>query len=322
MPRTDEQERRLAEIRHRADEIQSQAERSLGTKLFVLAAGMLAGTAGPGIFAGTGGVAVTAGSSAGYGIAGLGAAFGTEDIRAMLKELKALEREQNEILGSESTGTTSITVPTQVITAKNHDERQVITIDPVVITDGDDDGMTVGPVTIETEGSGGSGTTTIPETTIHGDPGGCFTAGTPVLLADGLKVPIETVLVGDLVLARDEVSGETAPCPITKTFRHEVSETLVLRLGGGGKIETTGAHRFAVAGRGFQAARKLRSQDSLLTRDGSLELVDSAAVANEAAVFNLEVAKSHTYFIGSEELWVHNLKDSEPDELEDGDDEP
>jgi RHS repeat-associated protein len=41
--------------------------------------------------------------------------------------------------------------------------------------------------------------------------GGCFVAGTPVLMADGSHRAIEKVKAGELVISRDEKTGKTAP---------------------------------------------------------------------------------------------------------------
>jgi hypothetical protein len=78
-------------------------------------------------------------------------------------------------------------------------------------------------------------------------------------------------------------------------------------------VQTTGSHRFAVVGRGFRPARTLRRGDHLVSRSGSCELIEYKVVNDKPlAVYNLEVSGAHTYFVGTDELWVHNLKPDQP----------
>ena len=60
------------------------------------------------------------------------------------------------------------------------------------------------------------------------DPGGCFVAGTLVHTKEGLK-PIEEIRVGDWVLSKPENgAGEQAYKRVTKTFRFENKEVMLL----------------------------------------------------------------------------------------------
>lgn len=68
-------------------------------------------------------------------------------------------------------------------------------------------------------GSGGGGDSS------SGD-GGCFIASTVVVLGDSMTKPIETVEVGDCVVARDKATGNTNSQRISRAFIHQVSATL------------------------------------------------------------------------------------------------
>ena len=54
---------------------------------------------------------------------------------------------------------------------------------------------------------------------------GCFIAGTPVVLGDGRRKPIETVEVGDYVVSRDEATGKTSSQRVSRTWIHKVPAT-------------------------------------------------------------------------------------------------
>lgn len=77
----------------------------------------------------------------------------------------------------------------------------------------------------------------------------CFTAGTKVLTDEGEK-PIEDIDVGDMVLAKDEETGEQAYKEVTHLYRNEKDTTYKLSVGDQ-IIETTDNHPFWVDGKGW-----------------------------------------------------------------------
>jgi len=144
-------------------------------------------------------------------------------------------------------------------------------------------------------------------------PTGCFVGATPVLMADGLTKSIDAIAVGDDVLARDEQTGITGIGTVSRIFRHNVAETLLLQIEGGEVVETTAAHRFAAGERGFVSAGKLQAGDQLSTHDEKGATVACTETRpGKVVVYNLSVDRLHTFFIGGLGLWVHNLKDNEP----------
>lgn len=138
----------------------------------------------------------------------------------------------------------------------------------------------------------------------------CFTAGTTVDTPRG-SVPIEEIEEGDLVLSRDEVTGEVLPQRVTKTFvRHgvEVIEVTVTAESGASEVlQTTAEHPFWVESRGWVTVTDLAVGDVFSSRDGStLQVTSLHRTERESVVYNFEVEDFHTYFVGENGVWVHN----------------
>ena len=173
----------------------------------------------------------------------------------------------------------------------------------------------------------------------------CFPAGTPVLTREGLR-PIESLRVGDHVLARSEDGVRQAWRPVVDTIVTHPDTLYHLRIrvetrgerfvhrardgvdGGDAEppvlagscpgteetIVTTGNHPFYVLSRpqpGFFAADELVPGDLLSLADGGTAVLantrtEHAAPGRRFRTYNLEVAEHHTYFVGRESVWVHN----------------
>ncbi len=136
-----------------------------------------------------------------------------------------------------------------------------------------------------------------------------FTAGTPVHTPDGL-VAIETLVPGDLVLARNDQTGELAYRPIDHVIVTADKQAYDLRLDRGGLVETIGVtseHPLWVRGRGWTKAYRLAPGDQVFTDSGQwARVVSNAPGATRAYVYNLDVADDHTFFVGHVGAWVHN----------------
>ena len=140
-----------------------------------------------------------------------------------------------------------------------------------------------------------------------------FVAGTLVATPEGLK-PIEDIVAGDWVLARDEVTGKLAPKRVTFAYSSMHEDVLVLTVrqddGEDELIITTTEHPFYVKGHGWVPAGELGPDDMLEDLNGtalairSMELVD-----REQTAYNFEVADYHTYSVGTLQVWVHNACD-------------
>ena len=132
----------------------------------------------------------------------------------------------------------------------------------------------------------------------------CFGAGTPVRMLDGSR-PIESLEVGDRVLAQDPRTGALGYRPVLAVLHNPPGPTVVVKVAGEA-IVSTPFHRFWVAGRGWVMARDLKAGDPLRLLGGPapVEAVSEGAVR---PVFNLEVADDHDFFVGSCAALVHDV---------------
>jgi len=132
----------------------------------------------------------------------------------------------------------------------------------------------------------------------------CFAAGTPVRTRDGRK-PIETLLVGDQVLAQDVTTGSLGFHPVTVVHHNAPSTTIRLALDNGDTLVASVYHRFWRAGIGWKMARELKSGDTLRTFTGLARIV-SAEPGAVVPVYNLDVAGARTFFVGNHDALVHD----------------
>jgi hypothetical protein len=137
----------------------------------------------------------------------------------------------------------------------------------------------------------------------------CFVAGTQVLTQQGMR-PIETVRVGDVVLAQDVDSGELAFKPVLRTTVRPAGPLLQVQVGRD-VFQATGGHLFWVAGEGWVKAKNLSSGMDVHCLRGSLaSLVTSISL--QAETYNLVVADFHTYFVGQERVLTHDVTPRRP----------
>ena len=151
--------------------------------------------------------------------------------------------------------------------------------------------------------------------------GKCFVAGTPVHTENGW-VPIEQLRVGDLVLSRDDETGEEDYRPIAAVMVTPDKPVLALALENSmGEVETieaTAPHPFFVEGRGWIAASELRPDDWVVSSGGgTLRVASTTGIQRRTTVYNFEVEDFHTYFVGQSAAWVHNRYEDEIKDLDD-----
>lgn len=133
----------------------------------------------------------------------------------------------------------------------------------------------------------------------------CLALGTPVQTVDGPR-PIESLRIGDRVLAIDGTTGGLSYQPILAVF-HTASAPAV-RLSFEGRddaIVATPIHRFWKLGRGWTMARELKPGDVLRVVGGTVR-VREASVEAPQAVVNLEVAHAHSYVAGAAGFVTHD----------------
>lgn len=140
-------------------------------------------------------------------------------------------------------------------------------------------------------------------TSFGAEKGGCFAAGTMILMADGSSKPIEEVRSGDSILTRkDENSDALVQATVSGTHTQTVSGILILNQ----TVWVTANHKLWVNGT-WKEAGSVEYGDWLTGADGIPVRVSSIEwQSGEYPVYNLEVDRYRTYFANG--LWVHNQK--------------
>jgi RHS repeat-associated protein len=137
----------------------------------------------------------------------------------------------------------------------------------------------------------------------------CFAEGTEVDTPDGLR-PIEDLAPGDLVLARDEDTGELAWQPVVDTVRRESTAVLEIELTSGDTVDVlvvTPEHPLWHTEHGWTDAADLAPGDTLSSVNGeSIVVTAVTSLDDPTAVYNLQIANDHNYAVGETGAWVHN----------------
>ncbi|MFD0520134.1 polymorphic toxin-type HINT domain-containing protein [Paractinoplanes durhamensis] len=148
-------------------------------------------------------------------------------------------------------------------------------------------------------------------------PGNSFVPGTPVLMADGSRRPIEDVQVDDEVIAVDPETGEAGARPVVATITGHGEKTLVdITLDSDGDTEADGSVTatdkhpiWVVTAAAWLDADQLTAGMTLLTDEGRLATVLTVTVHTTiATVHNLSIDSIHTYYVvaGTTSVLVHN----------------
>jgi hypothetical protein len=140
--------------------------------------------------------------------------------------------------------------------------------------------------------------------------GGCSFDGETLVQTDRGFTAIVNIKVGDIVLAKNEQTGVESYQEVIATFNERHESTLTLDLISDGfkeSIVTTDEHPFYVKGKGFVPAALLKNGNILVLAKGR-----SATIAGikkkwvEQTAYNLTINNDHTYFVGLNQIWVHN----------------
>jgi hypothetical protein len=146
--------------------------------------------------------------------------------------------------------------------------------------------------------------------------GGCFPAGTLVYMADGTRKAIETLQVGERVLAHD---GEKQVIqPITDRITFPAKQTYKLTFDGGKTLTLTDSHPVSTL-QGWKSispastkaenpdlpVTTLQIGDRIHTLNGTCTLL-AIETREIVPVYNITVSGSHTYYADS--VLVHNAK--------------
>lgn len=131
-----------------------------------------------------------------------------------------------------------------------------------------------------------------------------FLPGTPVLLADGRRIAIETVRVGDRVEATDPRSGLTRARRVTQTFTtydDKAFTRLTVRTPSGtALLDATDTHPFWLTGRHrWTDAADIEPGDTLRTvAGGTLRVLTVRGYAGRRTTHDLSVEGIHSYYVG------------------------
>ncbi len=131
----------------------------------------------------------------------------------------------------------------------------------------------------------------------------CFVAGTPVWTSTG-SMPIEKVRPGDCVLAQHPDTGELAYKAVIATTTRPASPLVEIHVGSD-VIRATRGHPFWICGVGWQMAKQLKAGQLLHTTHGG-EPIERVENEGTAPCYNLVVADDHSYFVGNEQILVHD----------------
>jgi hypothetical protein len=140
-------------------------------------------------------------------------------------------------------------------------------------------------------------------------PTSCFAQGTLVWTKTGQQA-IETLEIGDLVLAQDANTGELAYKPVVGRTVRPPSPTINLSFGDD-TLQTTLGHPFWVSGIGWRMAKELGEGAILHGVDGPVR-IDAMEPAEEIEAYNLIVADFNTYFVGKNGVLVHDNTPRDP----------
>jgi hypothetical protein len=171
-------------------------------------------------------------------------------------------------------------VPSEKSVATIHETQTVSIVDQVPTGGG-----------VSTSSGGGSGALD------------CLAAGTQVWTLEGARA-IESLRVGDLVLAQHPETGELAYKPILKTTIRPKGKLLRITIDGE-QLQTSGGHLFWVSGEGWVKSRNLQPGMVLHTASG-LARVQAIEEGDIAETYNMVVADFNTYFVGNERTLSHD----------------
>lgn len=132
----------------------------------------------------------------------------------------------------------------------------------------------------------------------------CFAAGTPVHTSEGSR-PIEQIEVGDLVLSQDTATGALDYQPVVVVHHNQPSKTLRIKLANDETLVSSVYHRFWRSGVGWFMARELKPGDTLRLLGGQVK-VASIEPGDVVPVYNLDVARKRTFFVGAAGVLVHD----------------
>jgi hypothetical protein len=135
----------------------------------------------------------------------------------------------------------------------------------------------------------------------------CFPQGTLVATTRG-KIPIEDIITGTTVFAFNESAQAHDQKKVTALLDNKTTYLVKIVLENE-TLQSTLSHRFWVENKNqWIAAQYLEPNMTFKTRSGKNKCIQKITINKvaEQKTYNLSVADLHTYFIGQNEILVHN----------------
>ncbi|MBI4994646.1 hypothetical protein HZC21_03310 [Candidatus Peregrinibacteria bacterium] len=138
------------------------------------------------------------------------------------------------------------------------------------------------------------------------EKGGCFLAGTKILMSDGTFKSIEDIEAGDMILTREnEFSLRLTPDKVVRVSKHEVAEYLIIN----GFLRVTPIHRMFINGE-WKTAGEAKTGDWFTDYKGNrVQISSMERHMSKVKVYNFATERLHTYF--ADGIYVHNQKGGE-----------
>ena len=142
---------------------------------------------------------------------------------------------------------------------------------------------------------------------------GCFLAGTKVMTIFGLR-DIDKIKSGDLVLTFNDETGKNEYKRVIEPITHInfIEDWYTLTMDDNSNLRVTQEHKFYIKnekGIDWVRARELKVGDYVKYADGTFhQIVDLSYASEIHTEYNLEVEDNHNYYVGSQQILVHNLK--------------
>ena len=142
--------------------------------------------------------------------------------------------------------------------------------------------------------------------------GSCFLKGTKVKTIFGYK-DIDKINKGDVVLSYNEATGKNEYKEVIEKLVHiDYNERIYTLLIEGKELQVTQDHRFYIkVGNSYDwvSASDLRVGDYVRYSNGTFHKIDSISYKTQTnTVYNLTVKDNHNYYVGEDEILVHNKK--------------
>lgn len=135
--------------------------------------------------------------------------------------------------------------------------------------------------------------------------GSCFVAGTIVETEHGPR-PIEEIMIGDLVLSQDHLTGELTFKPVLETTVRKSASTVVVKTSQG-NLHCSIGHPFWISGLGWRMAKELEPGMPLYTLHGESIDITEIIPEKKQTVHNLVVADFSSYFAGEKKFYTHDV---------------